>query len=53
MMCAIGRYDTCRFPAKSVIEVWSRMIWPTDSSVQSTLLWLSITPFGGPVVPDV
>ena len=53
MMCAIGRYDTCRLPAKSPMMVCSRMICPTDSRVHSTLLCVSMTPLGGPVVPDV
>ncbi len=48
-MCAIGRYDTTFHPATSVR--------PIDSSstlaVYTTLYWLIITPFGGPVVPDV
>ena len=46
-MCAIGRYDTERRPSDG----------PTSSvyAVQaaSTLAWVSITPLGRPVVPEV
>ena len=27
--------------------------WRSDSAVQVTLWWVSITPLGGPVVPEV
>ena len=48
-MCAIGRYDTTREPSTSISENASRM----HLTVHVTLAWSSITPLGGPVVPDV
>ncbi len=48
-MWAIGRYDTSRLPVMSSMP----NAWRSDSAVQVTLWWVSITPLGGPVVPDV
>ena len=48
-MCAIGRYDTTRAPVGSRSPNASRRL----STVQQTFAWSIITPFGGPVVPDV
>jgi hypothetical protein len=47
-MCAIGRYDTTRQPVASMPSAARNAV-----SVQSMFSWSSITPFGGPVVPDV
>ncbi len=52
-MWAIGRYDRCFLPAKSSMSVCSRIDWPTDSSVHAMFACDSITPLGGPVVPEV
>ena len=48
-MCAIGRYDTSRRPSGETCASVRRRL----SAVQQMLAWSSITPFGGPVVPEV
>ena len=48
-MWAIGRYDTTRAPSTSMSPNASRM----HSIVHVMFAWSSITPFGGPVVPEV
>ena len=48
-MWAIGRYETRRLPAKSSKSMQRLRL----STVQATLPWVIITPFGGPVVPEV
>jgi len=47
-MWAIGRNETCRQPA-----IGSPVARAMLSSTQHRFRWESITPFGGPVVPEV
>ena len=48
-MCAIGKYDTTRLNSTSTPVI----VRTKQSTVHTMLAWSSITPFGGPVVPDV
>ena len=50
-MWAIGRYEIRRLPGNS--EASSPKQRRSCSMVNTTLPWLIITPFGGPVVPEV
>ena len=38
---------------RSLLEGWQEMYWDTPSIFAVRLRWVSITPFGSPVVPEV
>ena len=46
-MCADGRNDVIRSPKETSTTPWA------EREIASMLRWVSWTPFGGPVVPEV